>query len=426
MTTAEAGQMAIPVAGRRASSRFRTAARYLLVSGATGILSLLTALACVLVLQTSIVRIGLPLWAPLARWIRRLTAYERRRAGKLLGEEIQGSFDPVTMGPLLPRLRTAIADRNTPRVIGWLLAHAILAVTFVVLPLGLPLSALRSIIEPLVWLFQGKHGSYVSIFAYRVDSWPLAVITMVVGLILAVLVAMALPAIARAEARLARALLSPRSSPRLAARVAELTATRAAALEAHGAELRRIERDLHDGTQARMVAVVMQLGIAERTMRTDPERSLDLIRQARDAATGSLAELREVVRSIYPPILDDRGLDGAVSALAARCPIPCTVQTQDMQRAPAAVEAAAYFVIAESLTNIAKHSHAEQAEVRLRTTQDTLVIEIEDDGQGGASENSGTGLAGIRRRVEAFDGAVTLSSPVGGPTRITAELPCGS
>jgi signal transduction histidine kinase len=418
MTTAEAGH--------RTSGRFRPAARYLLVSGGTGILSLVTTLACIIVLQASIVRFGLPLWAPLARWIQRLTAFERRRAGQLLGEEIPGSFEPVTTGPLLPRLRLAVADRNTAHVLGWLPAHAILAVTCVVLPVGLPLSALRSIIEPLVWLVQGKHGSYGSIFAYRVDSWPLAVITMVVGLILVALVAKALPAIARAQAKLARALLSPRSSPRLAQRVAELTATRAAALEAHGAELRRIERDLHDGTQARMVAVVMQLGIAERTMRTDPERSLDLIRQARDAATGSLAELREVVRSIYPPILDDRGLDGAVSALAARCPIPCTVQTQSMQRAPAAVEAAAYFVIAESLTNIAKHSHAQQAEVRLRTAGNTLVIEVEDDGQGGAAENTGTGLAGIRRRVEAFDGTVRFSSPVGGPTLITAELPCGS
>jgi signal transduction histidine kinase len=208
-------------------------------------------------------------------------------------------------------------------------------------------------------------------------------------------------------------------------RVAELTASRAAALEAHGAELRRIERDLHDDTQNRIVAVAMHLGIIERALRRDPAAALPLVLKAQDAASDALAGLRGVVRSIYPPVLAERGLDGAIDGLIARCAVPTTLTVTDLGRAPAAVESAAYFVVAEALTNVAKHSGATRCEVRM-TGADPLVIEVWDDGHGGADESNGTGLLGIQRRVAAFDGVASIQSPEGGPTVLRVELPCGS
>ncbi len=400
--------------------------RYLFIGGATGIASLLTGLAWLLVCIATVPKLGLAAWKPLADWTKRLTAHERERAGALLGEPVQGAFDPVTDGGRMYRFRLNFTSPGFRRTLAWLPAHGFAAPITLMLTAGHPWSTLWSVVLSVKWLFTDGGEPYSSSFFYTVDSAPLAITTIVLTLAVTAVIVAAVPWFARLQARLTKVLLSPLSSPRLAQRVVELTATRAAALEAHGAELRRIERDLHDGTQARMVAVVMQLGIAERSMHSDPTRALELIRQARDSATSSISELREVVRSIYPPILDDRGLDGAVSALAARCPIPCTVQVDDIRRAPAAVEAAAYFVIAESLTNAAKHSSANEVHVRLRTENGSLLIEISDDGKGGAEEGAGTGLMGIRRRAEAFDGRVHLSSPVGGPTTITTELPCES
>jgi signal transduction histidine kinase len=259
----------------------------------------------------------------------------------------------------------------------------------------------------------------------RLDSWSAALVGVPLGIAYGVVV-WHLPHVARAQAVVARGLLAPAAGVVLSDRVTELTASRAAALEAHGAELRRIERDLHDGTQARIAAVIMQLGIAESVHDEDPAAAMSLLRKAQDTATGALAELRDVLRGIYPPVLSDRGLAGAVTALAARCPVPCVLDVDGVGRQPAAVEAAAYFVVAEALANVTKHSRAEHATVGLRTLADSLVITIGDDGRGGADPDAGSGLAGIRRRAEAFDGSLVLVSPPGGPTELRVELPCGS
>jgi signal transduction histidine kinase len=233
------------------------------------------------------------------------------------------------------------------------------------------------------------------------------------------------PWLARVQSRLARKVLSPPPGAQLAMRVAELTASRAAALEAHGAELRRIERDLHDDTQNRIVAVAMHLGIIERALRRDPGSALPLILKAQDAASDALEGLRSVVRSIYPPVLTERGLDGALADVIARCAVPATLTVTGLRRAPAAVESAAYFVVAEALTNVAKHSGATSCEVRLHGANG-LSLEVWDNGHGGADDKNGTGLVGIRRRVAAFDGTASIDSPVGGPTVLRVELPYGS
>ena len=212
----------------------------------------------------------------------------------------------------------------------------------------------------------------------------------------------------------------------LTQRVSQLTATRAAALDAHAVELRRIERALHDGAQNRIVGVAVLIGAARREVARDPARADQILARAQDTTEDALAELRAVVRSILPPVLENRGLAGSLSALAADCPVPCSVVVDVPVRCPVSVEATAYFTVAESLTNVAKHSRASQVDIEVTQSGDRLRVRITDDGVGGADPTRGTGLTGIIGRVDALDGTVTVTSPVGGPTDIRVELPCGS
>jgi signal transduction histidine kinase len=211
----------------------------------------------------------------------------------------------------------------------------------------------------------------------------------------------------------------------LTERVETLTETRRGALDVQAAELRRIERDLHDGAQARLVALSMQLGRAEEGLADRPEIAA-LIRQARSEATAANAELRDLARGIAPPVLTDRGLEAAVEALGTRAPIPVTVDAELSRRLAPVVESAAYFVVAEALTNVAKHAPGAAAAVRLRQAGDVLEAIVADDGPGGADVTTGGGLDGLRRRVAALDGEFEVSSPPGEGTRIEVRLPCGS
>jgi signal transduction histidine kinase len=211
-------------------------------------------------------------------------------------------------------------------------------------------------------------------------------------------------------------------SAELERRIEVLTNTRAGAVDVQEQELRRIERDLHDGAQARLVALGMSLGMAEQKLASDPERARDLLVEAREGAREALEELRDLARGIHPPILADRGLGAAVAALAARSPLPVDVSVHG-ERPPPAVESAAYFVAAEALANAGKHAEASRMEVRVTRRQGVLVVEVTDDGRGGA-DPSGSGLSGLRRRVEALDGRLEVMSPEGGPTTVRAELPC--
>jgi signal transduction histidine kinase len=210
----------------------------------------------------------------------------------------------------------------------------------------------------------------------------------------------------------------------LVERVDELTRTRRGALDVQAAELRRIERDLHDGAQARLVALSMQLGRAEERLDDRPEVA-DLVRRARGEASAAIAELRDLARGIAPPVLADRGLAAAVEALGRRSALPVSVDVELKQRPLPVVETAAYFVVAETLTNAAKHARGASATVKIRERGRRLVVEVSDDGPGGA-DPAGGGLTGLRHRVEALDGALDVwSSPRDGTT-VRAELPCGS
>ena len=209
-------------------------------------------------------------------------------------------------------------------------------------------------------------------------------------------------------------------------RIERLEETRAGAVDVQESELRRIERDLHDGAQARLVALGMSLGRAEQALDKDPEAVRELLAEARLGAGEALVELRDLARGIRPPILTDRGLEPAISALTARTPLPVSLSVElDPERYDAAVESAAYFTVAEALANAIKHANAERLDIRVKGGNGVVVAEVVDDGDGGA-DASGPGLTGLRQRAEALDGRLTVVSPAGGPTTVRAELPCES
>ncbi|WP_232666367.1 sensor histidine kinase [Pseudonocardia sp. TRM90224] len=357
--------------------------------------------------------------------LRRFTDTQRRRAAALLGEPVEPRYRPLPAGAGA-RLRHVFRDPTTARDVGWLVVAVLTG-----LPLGaIGLFALAgvpvAVVQTALWWLASPEQP-VTLLGIPVRGWgtALAAGAAQLAICLAVL-RWVLPPLARGHALLTRAVLTPAPTGDLQERVTQLTATRAGALSAHAAELQRIERDLHDGAQARLVALAIRLGVAERSLADDPETAARLLREARTGAEDAMAELRDVARTIYPPILADRGLAGAVAALAARCPVPTRIDAGELGELPAAVETAAYFVIAEGLTNIAKYSDSEHAEVLLLHLDDRLLVSVTDDGRGGVDETRGTGVVGIRRRVAALDGTTAVSSPPGGPTTIAVELPCGS
>jgi len=229
--------------------------------------------------------------------------------------------------------------------------------------------------------------------------------------------------VASLDARAARSLLGPSRAEELEHRVEQLKQTRAGAVDAADAERRRLERDLHDGTQQRLVSLAINLGMA-RVQATTAEDARQAIAEAHEEAKAALSELRDLIRGLHPAVLEDRGLDAALSGVAARMPIPVRL-TVDISRRPAPViEAVAYFVVSEGLANIAKHSQASQAEVVVQRAGDRLHIIVSDDGVGGADPSRGTGLAGLAKRAESVDGAFDVFSPPGGPTLLSVDLPC--
>jgi signal transduction histidine kinase len=324
---------------------------------------------------------------------------------------------------------------------------------------GWPLRLVRSWRAPATWRQLGYHllalavgavgGGLVAICWSAVvlalgsagylgsGDWPPGAALGVTVLALAMF--LAAPWVARGVARLdqvaARRLLGPSHSEELARRVEELARSRADIVAATDAERRRIERDLHDGAQQRLVSLAMNLGMARATLTDASEPARRAIEQAHDQATQALAELREFIRGLHPAVLDDRGLDAALSGIAARAPLPVRLRVDVSRRCAPSIEAIAYFVVSEALTNVAKHAHATHAEVTVERAGDRLHIVVTDDGRGGATpdgggggpaDGDGSGLRGLAQRAAAVDGRLTIHSPPGGPTAITVELPCES
>ncbi len=235
--------------------------------------------------------------------------------------------------------------------------------------------------------------------------------------------AWAAPRLLRSYGTLAHSMLAPTGQAGLARRAHHLAQTRAEAIDAGAAEMRRIERDLHDGAQARLVAMGMTLDAADQLL-VDHPAARALLAEARESSATALAELRDLVRGIHPPVLADRGLADAVHALALNLPLRVHVTSELTGRPPTPVESAAYFAVSELLANVSKHAHADQAWIDLRYAGGMLRVDVADDGTGGADPGLGSGLAGIERRLAAFDGLLAVSSPPGGPTVVTMEIPC--
>ncbi|MFD0410055.1 sensor histidine kinase [Kitasatospora sp. NPDC127116] len=434
--------------------RSPAAAGHLLLCLGTGAVALVGLCLLLAVLALCPVGPGLPLLPPALRLLRRFAEFHRRRAGRWLGGD----------RPRTPyRDRASLRDPAVRKDLVWLLAHATAGTALSAAALTLCSHAVNWLTAPVWWrLLPDERGSIILL---TVDSWPVAVAAAVGGVGYALVALAVLAPAADLHARASRRLLVARPRPSLARRVQELTTTRSEALDAHAAELRRIERDLHDGAQANLVAVSLRLGMIRRALDQRPEQAAALVDSTQLVAEQALESLRALVRGIHPPLLADRGLAEAVRSLAARCAVPTRVEpdpgggrgepdtgdgrgepdpgggrgepdpgggrgapspTAPPPRAPAAAEAAAYFVVSEALANVARHSGARSALVRLRITAAAIAVRVEDDGRGGAVEGAGSGLPGLRRRVAAFDGTTRLSSPPGGPTILEVEIPCGS
>ncbi|HEU0237434.1 MAG TPA: sensor domain-containing protein [Candidatus Limnocylindrales bacterium] len=277
-----------------------------------------------------------------------------------------------------------------------------------------------------VWALAGE----MPVAAYQLPVSADVVVTVVglVGLVLLPIASVVTRGLMALHRAVVAGLLCESEQRVLERRVATLESSRRAVLDVEASELRRIERDLHDGAQQRLVMLAINLGLAAERIDDDPERARTLVADARDQARQALAELRDLVRGIAPAILLDRGLVPALSALAGRSPLPTVVASDlpDGLRLPDAVERAAYFVVAEGVANVAKHATAARCEIRCRLAGDRLVVEVEDDGIGGAVVVPGGGLAGLAGRVEALDGTLEVVSPAGGPTLVRARFGVGS
>jgi signal transduction histidine kinase len=258
---------------------------------------------------------------------------------------------------------------------------------------------------------------------HRTLPIPADVLLTLAGLVLLAVAPRLTAAVAALDAEAARFFLGPSHAQELEHQVEHLTQTRTGAVDAADAERRRLERDLHDGTQQRLVALAMNLGLA-RVQAQTAEQAHEALAEAHEDAKAALAELRNLVRGLHPAVLEDRGLDAALSGIAARMPIPVRLTVDLPRRPPATIEAVAYFVVSEGLTNITKHAQASQAEVVVQRAGDRLHIIVSDDGVGGADPFRGTGLAGLAKRTASVDGTFEIASPPGGPTLITVDLPC--
>lgn len=385
---------------------------------------------------TIVVLLGLPfalIGIPLSMWANRLVyviaGWERARARITRGQQVQA---------LVPRQRTAsrtddallaLGDPGLWRQFGYYVALLLLATVWifaVVVAWSIP-----PVLIALPAYYTRFAASQAQLGPFVVDNMTSATIVAVLAGVFLIFVS---PLIMRAasafDGRLVKELLGPSESGALAERVHQLVQSRQQVVDSVESERRRMERDLHDGAQQRLVALAVDLGRARAKLDADPSappETRQMIAEAHEEAKQTLAELRDLVRGIHPAVLSDRGLDAALSALAARCPVPVTVQSNlaDTPRCSPSVEAVAYFVVAEALTNLAKHAKANRAGIRATRDPDagTLTVDITDDGIGGADPD-GVGLHGLADRAHAVDGDLTVTSPTGGPTTVTVRLPC--
>lgn len=406
---------ALPTAGRgevwraRAFVAGQAAVRGLVIAPVSIVAGIPLVVLTVLAVALLPLGVGAALLRPAVGMTRALAGRQRRISREWSGVEIPEPYLPRAGRGLLPWL---LGDPATWRDLLWLLVNVPVGAALGLLPVTL-----------IGWAVLGVLS--VPGLALTGDAfWPFA---LGFGLPALALAPFAGRPLIRAQALVARSLLAPSDASE---RISALTETREAATDDAEAELRRIERDLHDGAQARLAAVGLSLGMAEDLVREHPEQAIALLAEARQHSGAALAELRSLVRGIHPPVLAERGLEDALRALAYASPVPVEVRYELQERLPAPRETALYFAIAEALANVLKHSRADHARILVLGPAGgpgrfgKVSAEVWDDGVGGADADSGGGLSGMRRRLATFDGTVTVHSPVGGPTTVTLEVPC--
>lgn len=365
----------------------------------------------------------------LTRAVRRLCDLNRRAAARF-GVPVERPYQPEPeqvekdIVGWMRRCKWILADPATWRDLLWLLLNCVVGLVGFA-PAALLYYAGEGLFLGLgLWQSFAENGSGRWYASVTVGSWPTALAAVLLAAVVFTGWLLLSRPVLTGYAYFARYLLGPTRQSQLASRVQHLAVTRSGALDIQAAELRRIERDLHDGAQARLVSLGLQLGAVDRKLAQDPEEARLLLRQARDSSVQALRELRDLVRGIHPPVLAERGLADALRALGLASPLHVTVVADLDGELPDPVESAAYFAVSELLTNVLKHADAQSAEVVAWREDDILHARVTDDGRGGADASAGSGLEGIRRRLASFDGVLEIDSPRGGPTVMKLELPC--
>ncbi|MFF1308313.1 sensor histidine kinase [Streptomyces sp. NPDC058307] len=372
--------------------------------------------------------LGIPVFAAGLAGCRGLGALERARARGLLGLEV-GDPEPLRMrkSGFMAWMGAVLKSGTSWRTLLYSVLHLPWAVFSFVVAVNFWVYGLALLTYPLwFWVFPayvGQDGLQLygdqTHHIYLNNPFEIGV-TALVGL----LFTLATPWIVRALTTVDRVMVHGLLGPtRLSARVVELESDRGVVVDTAAADLRRIERDLHDGAQARLVALAMDLGLAKEKLTEDPQAAARMVDEAHGEVKTALQELRDLARGIHPAVLTDRGLDAALSSVASRCTVPVQVEVDLPSRPAPAIEGIAYFTVSELLQNISKHSRATFAAVDVWRVEDRLLLQVVDNGVGGADVSSGSGLAGLAERLDAVDGILVVDSPAGGPTRVTAELP---
>jgi len=356
--------------------------------------------------------------SPVLLALRQLAGLTRRLAGEWCGVPIAESYQPPPADPAqLPytaRLRWLLTDAATWRDLRWVVVNVLVGWILAAASAALIVVGGVAFLVPVV-------SRAIPPPAFPGNTKP---VLAVIGCAMVVTGVAAAPWLLRGYGLLAARILAPSGQAELVSRVRHLSQTRSEALDTGAAEIRRIERDLHDGAQARLVAMGMTLDAAGQIIDTNPDAARALLAEARDSSVKALAELRALVRGIHPPVLADRGLTDAVQALTLDTPMRIHLASDLYGRPPAPVESAAYFAVSELLANVSKHAEARETWIDIRYTDGMLRIGVTDNGHGGADPARGSGLRGIERRLASFDGILAISSPPGGPTAVTMEIPC--
>ena len=412
------------MASLRPRALLRQAPRDLLyvgLSGPIGLAWIITlGIGFALGVALTVVIVGIPVLVLTFELARLGARIERVRAGLVLGAPIAQPAPPPAPGGVLRRMWRRLTDRVAWKELGFMLLLGTVGAVLGAIVIALWAGAVSAIVAPMFHSAAPSHSllgrqSGLALIGIVAGGVALGAVTVLVTRGFAV-----------GLAAIAKWLLAVDDRAVLAARVDTLEATRAAAVESADARLRRLERDLHDGAQHRLSYIAMELDRARAKLADDPDAASELLTRAHEESKKAMGELRDLVRGIHPSVLTDRGLDAAVSGLAERCPVPVDVDIKVESRPPTAIETAAYYVVAEALTNVGKHAGAESAAVQIHGNGSVLAISVWDDGHGGASRRPGSGLEGLAQRVEALDGSLTIDSPVGGPTTVVARVPCAS